>query len=320
MSRYILRQILFIVISFIGILLVSYSLLVVTAAPGSPLNDLSLMDYIQKVFAADLGVSSVTSQDVMTSFLTHLPASVELVVLASLLATIVGIPLGIIAARRHRTATDTLINTISIAAYSMPVFWWAILLIVFFAIDLNWAPVAGRLSFIYDIEPVTGFMLIDTYLSEQPYRLEAFQDAISHLALPTITLATLPAAIISRMTRQTMLNTLNEDYIKTAQVKGLSDFRIFWVHGLRNAIIPLTNMLSLQISTLMTGAMVTEYIFAWPGIGKWLLDAVAKADYQALAAGFLLTASMVILINAAIELVGLWLNPRLRAQQRVYHG
>jgi dipeptide transport system permease protein len=202
----------------------------------------------------------------------------------------------------------------------MPIFWWSILLIVYFALELKWVPVAGRLSFIYDIEPVTGFMLIDTFISDQPYRLEAMRDAVSHLVLPVLTLATLPAAIISRMTRQTMLNTLNEDYMKTAQAKGLSEFRIYWVHGLRNAMIPLSNMLGLQISTLMTGAVVTEYIFAWPGIGKWLLDALAAADYIALSAGILVTATMVILINGIIELIAYWLNPSTRITKRVYYG
>lgn len=320
MKDLLLRQLMFVTISFIGVLIVCYSLLVFTAEENSELSQLAFFHYIGNVLTGNLGVSSITSEDVLTSFLNHLPASLELVLFASLFALIIGITFGVIAARNHRTAADLVINNVSIAAYSMPVFWWAIILIVYFALDLHWLPVAGRLSFIYDIEPITGFILIDTYLSTQPYRLEAIADAISHMILPVITLATLPTAIITRMTRQTMLNTLTEDYMKTAHSKGLSDFQIYWVHGLRNALIPLTNMLALQISTLMTGAMVTEYIFAWPGIGKWLLDSLAKADYQALSAGILVTATMVILINSVIELIGYWLNPEIRIKKRIYHG
>jgi dipeptide transport system permease protein len=320
MIRLILRQLMFIIISFFGVTIVTYQVinLNISAEPGSMFS--SYAAYLNQVFSVNLGTSLVTSEDVLRSFISHLPASLELVLLASVVSLLVGVISGVIAARRHGQTTDFVINNVSIIAYSMPIFWWSILLIVYFALELKWVPVAGRLSFIYDIEPVTGFMLIDTFISDQPYRLEAMRDAVSHLVLPVLTLATLPAAIISRMTRQTMLNTLNEDYMKTAQAKGLSEFRIYWVHGLRNAMIPLSNMLGLQISTLMTGAVVTEYIFAWPGIGKWLLDALAAADYIALSAGILVTATMVILINGIIELIAYWLNPSTRITKRVYYG
>ncbi len=319
MKKLIARQLFFVLVSFIGISLISYSLIIVGSS-YSEASQLSYFSYLVNIFYADLGTSSITSDSVYTSFVSHLPASLELVILATILALSLGIPLGVIAAKYHRSTADFIINNIAILAYSMPIFWWAIILIVYFSLDFNLTPVAGRISFIYDIEAVTGFMLIDTLLSDEVYRIEAFYNALAHLMLPVITLATLPLAIIIRITRQTMLNTIAEDYIKTAQSKGLSEFKIYWVHGLRNALIPLTNMLALQISTLMTGAMITEYIFAWPGIGKWLIDALTQADYISLSGGVLITATMVIIINAVIEIIAIWLDPRVHVKKRIYHA
>lgn len=315
MKTFLLRQLFFILTTFFGISLISYFIFSLGES-----DSIGYFTYLVQVLQGDMGQTKLTAEPALQSFIRHLPASLELVLLATFFAILVGIPLGILAARNHRSLTDIMINNLSITAYSMPIFWWAIILIVYLSLEWDLTPVAGRLNFIYDIEPVTGFMLIDTLSSEQPYRIEAFWNAVNHLILPVLTLATLPAAIICRMTRQTMLNTLSQDYIKTAKAKGLSPFRIYWVHGLRNALLPLTNMLSLQISTLMTGAMITEYIFAWPGIGKWLIDSVLQADMVSLAAGLLITATMVILINAVLELIGLWLNPKITHSERIYHG
>lgn len=317
MKTLLLRQLFFVLVSFVGISLVCYALIAILEPTTG--QQIGFFSYLSGVFIGELGTSSVTSKEVFASFIGHLPASLELVILATGLAVFTGIPLGVISAKKHRKTADTVINNLSIAAYSMPIFWWAIILIVYLSLEFKLTPVAGRLSFIYDIEPVTGFMLIDTLLSDHDYRMEAFYDAIAHLVLPVITLATVPMAITIRVTRQTMLNVLNEDYMKTAQAKGLSEFSIYWVHGFRNALIPMTNTLSLQISTLMTGAMVVEYIFAWPGIGKWLIDALRQADYIALAGGVLITATMVIIINAVIELFALWINPQAHQKVKVYH-
>lgn len=332
MIKLIFRQIFFIVTTFIGVTIVSFYLHTLSpintnganqntnSEQVAPNNLQRYLSYLNNVFEGDLGISSSTRKPVSTEFISHLPASIELVFLASLIAIFVGLPLGVISAIKHRKLTDTIINDVALLAYSMPIFWWGILLIMVFSLSLGVTPVAGRLSFLFDIEPVTGFILIDTLISDQPYRLDAFKDAIKHLILPVVVLATLPTAIIVRMARQSMIETLSEDYIITAQAKGLSSFRIYWIHGLRNALIPFTNMLGLQISTLMTGAMLTEYLFAWPGIGKWLLDAVVKGDYQALQGGILITTTLVIFINATIELIQGWLNPRVRIKTRIYNG
>ena len=340
MIKLIFRQLFFIITSFIGVTLITFSLQSLTpSASTSTTNNASAenfselsspteskrqyqayFEYLASTFKGDLGVSTYSRKPVIDEFLIHLPASVELVTLASIFALMIGLPLGITAAINHRKTTDVIINQTSLIAYSMPIFWWGIILIMYFSLNLSLTPVAGRLSFLYDIEPVTGFILIDTFISEQPYRLEAFKDAIQHLILPVIALATLPTALITRMARQTMLEVLSKDYILTAQAKGLSSFKIYWVHGFRNALIPFTNMLGLQVSTLMTSAMMTEYLFAWPGIGKWMIDALEKGDFQSLQGGILITTMMVIFINAFIELLQAWLNPKIRNSTRIYNG
>jgi len=342
MIKLIFRQLFFIITTFIGVTLITFFLHTYTpeasdshvdsptiAETEQPLNEtrtsknnifLHYFHYLADVLQGDLGISTSTRTPVTEEFISHLPASVELVVLASFVALALGIPLGIIAAVNHQKPIDIIINHMALTAYSMPIFWWGIILIMFFSLNLGVTPVAGRLSFLFDIEPVTGFILIDTFISDQPYRMDAFKDAASHLILPVTVLATLPTAIVARIGRQTMLSTISKDYILTAQAKGLSGFRIYWIHGLRNALIPFTSMLGLQISTLMTGAMLTEYLFALPGIGKWILDALEKSDYQSLQGGILITTTMVIFINAAIELLQAWLNPKRRKKSRIYNG
>ncbi len=334
MIKLVLRQVFFMVTSFFGITLITFylqtlqstadatvaSLTETTAEIESQqvvINPPSYFTYLSNVLQGDLGTSRTSGMQVSNEFLTHLPASVELVVLATILAILIGLPLGVISAIYHRRATDLVINNLSLIAYSMPIFWWGIILLMYFSITQGVTPVAGRLNFLFDIEPVTGFILIDTFFSEESYRIDAFKDAINHLLLPVIVLATLPAAIIARLARQNMIQTLSKDFILTAQAKGLSSFRIYWIHGLRNAMIPFLDMLSLQISTLMTGAMLTEYLFSWPGIGKWIIDALQNNDYQSLQGGILLTTIMVVFINASIELLQIWLNPRLRKQDRI---
>ncbi len=337
MTKLFFRQILFVISTFLGISIITFSL--VKFAPknidtanleissnantGHTIEEnifKQYFHYLDNILDGDLGTSSQTGLPVMDTFLSHLPASVELVVIASLIAFILGIPLGVIAAIKYHQLTDKIINLTAMVAYSIPVFWWGLLLIMFFSLNLGVTPVAGRLSFLYDIEPVTGFILIDTLISTEANHMAAFSDAIMHMLLPILVLATLPTAIIIRITRQTMVLALSKDYILTAQAKGLSTFRIYWVHGFRNAIIPLIDMLGLQISTLMTTAMLTEYLFFWPGIGKWLLDALEKGDYQSLQGGILITTIMVILINAIIELLQAWLNPKIRKSKRIYSG
>jgi len=199
--------------------------------------------------------------------------------------------------------------TASLTGYSMPIFWWGLLLILFFSVDLGWTPVSGRISAIMFVPATTGFMLIDAPLSGQE---GALVSALRHLILPSIVLGTIPLAVVARMTRSAMLEVLGEDYIRTARAKGLSPWRVVIVHGLRNALIPVITVIGLQVGTLLAGAILTETIFAWPGIGKWLVQSIYRRDYPSVQGGILLVATIVILVNLAVDLLYGVVNPRIR--------
>ena len=197
----------------------------------------------------------------------------------------------------------------ALIGYSMPIFWWALLLILLFSVNLGWTPVSGRISLMFFFEPVTGFMLIDSLLSGQP---GAFHSAVSHLILPTIVLATIPLAVIARMTRSAMLEVLSEDYVRTARAKGVPPLQVISVHALRNALIPVVTVIGLQTGVLLTGAILTETIFAWPGVGKWLIESINRRDYPVLQGGVLLVATAVMTVNLIVDLLYGLINPRIR--------
>jgi dipeptide transport system permease protein len=198
---------------------------------------------------------------------------------------------------------------LSLTGYSMPIFWWGLLLILLFSVQLGWTPVSGRLDVQYYIEPVTGFLLIDSWFSDDA---GAFRSALSHLVLPAIVLGTVPLAVIARMTRSAMLEVLGEDYIRTARAKGLPPRRVVWLHALRNALIPVVTVIGLQVGVLFTGAILTETIFSWPGIGKWLIEAIGRRDYPVLQGGILLIGIVVMAVNLAVDLTYGLINPRIR--------
>jgi dipeptide transport system permease protein len=191
----------------------------------------------------------------------------------------------------------------------MPIFWWALLLIIVFSGWLGWTPVSSRISLTYFFPPVTGFMLIDSLLSGQP---GAFRSAVSHLILPTIVLGTIPLAVIARQTRSAMLEVLSEDYVRTARSKGLSTYRVVGLHALRNALIPVVTTIGLQVSVLLAGAILTETIFSWPGIGKWIVDSIHRRDYFVVQGGLLLIAVFVMAVNLVVDVLYGFINPRIR--------
>jgi dipeptide transport system permease protein len=199
---------------------------------------------------------------------------------------------------------------------SMPVFWWGLILIMFFSVGLEWTPVSGRIGIEYDIDVVTGFMLVDAAVADLR-RLEegAFVSAALHLALPAVVLGTVPMAVIARMTRSALLEVLREDYLRTARAKGLGPARVVLVHGLRNALVPILTVLGLQVGSLLGGAVLTETIFSWPGIGKWLIDAIGRRDYPVVQAGILVSALVFITVNLVVDLLYGVVNPRIRAQR-----
>jgi len=334
-----LRQLVILGLSFIGITTVFF--LLTQFLPGDPVVvnygnltpgseeyekafialglDQSLLHqyiiYLSNIIQGDFGHSIVTNRPVFDEFLTFFPATFELAIFASLIAIVIGVTLGVLAAVKKSTWIDNLVMSTSLIGYSMPIFWWGMLLILFFSLGLGWTPVAGRISYVYDVEPVTGLMLVDSLIAYPKYQMSAFGDALKHLILPSIVLATVPLAAIARMTRSSMIEVLNADYILTAKAKGVSDQKIIWVHGLRNALISLVTVIGLQSSVLLTGAILTETIFAWPGVGKWMVEAIYRRDFPTIQGGVILIAFFVVFINAAVDVAYNAINPRLRRRK-----
>jgi dipeptide transport system permease protein len=197
----------------------------------------------------------------------------------------------------------------ALTGYSMPVFWLGLQLIMLFSVQLGWTPVSGRIDLEFDITRVTGLMLIDTLISGEA---GAFKSAFMHLILPTIVLGTIPMAVIARMTRSSMLEVLREEYIRTARAKGLSKTRIVLVHALRNALMTVVTVIGLQVGTMLAGAVLTESIFSWPGIGKWLIDSISRRDYPVVQGGILLIATLIIIVNLLVDVLYGVINPRIR--------
>ena len=333
MLRFLLRRVAMVVPTFFAVTLLSFAL--IHAVPGDPIevrtgergitperlamlrHDYGLdqpmwrqfLRYEGQVAQGDLGKSVVTQESVWTEFTELFPATVELSVCALLFGVVVGLPLGVIAAVRRGTPFDYGLMGVSIAGASMPIFWWGLMMILVFSVALGWTPVAGRMDDQFYVEPWSGFMLVDSWWSDDP---GAFVSAVRHLILPAIVLGTIPMATIARMTRSAMLEVLGEDYIRTARAKGLSQMRVVMVHALRNALIPVVTVIGLQVGTLLGGAILTETIFAWPGVGHWLIESIDRRDYPVLQGGVLLIATLVMLVNLGVDLLYSVLNPRLR--------
>lgn len=336
MLRFILTRVGLVVPTFLGIILLTFIL--IRLVPGDPvevrvgergisperhaelLHEMGLdrplyvqfFDYVGGVLQGDLGTSFVTQRPVMDEFLTLFPATLELAFFAIIFCVSIGLPAGVFAAVKRGSVFDHAVMGASLTGYSMPIFWWGLLLILFFSIGLEWTPVAKRLGEDFFINESTGFMLIDTLRDEDPMNAGAFLSALHHLILPTIVLGTVPLAVIARMTRSAMLEVLGEDYIRTARAKGLGVWRIVAVHALRNALVPVVTVIGLQVGTLMGGAILTESVFSWPGIGKWLLESISRRDYEALQGGVLIIAALVMAINLLVDLLYGVLNPRIR--------
>jgi dipeptide transport system permease protein len=332
MLRFLFGRVTLIIPTFVGVTFLSFILL--HLVPGDPIevragergidparlaelrHDYGLdqplwkqfLDYEVQIAHGNLGVSLVTRDTVWSEFTTLFPATVELTFSAILFALIVGLPLGVIAAVRRGSAFDYGLMGASVTGASMPIFWWGLMAILVFSVALGWTPVSGRISDDYYIVPWSGFMLIDCWYSDPG----ACRSALSHLVLPTIVLGTFPLAIIARMTRSAMLDVLNEDYIRTARAKGLTAPRVVVVHALRNALIPVVTVVGLSVGGLLSGAILTETIFSWPGVGHWLIESIQRRDYPVLQGGTLLVGILVILVNLGVDLTYGFLNPRIR--------
>ncbi|MGV3345447.1 dipeptide ABC transporter permease DppB [Enterobacteriaceae bacterium LUAb1] len=270
------------------------------------------LSYINGVLHGDLGMSLKSRIPVWDEFVPRFKATLELGGCAMIFASAVGIPTGVLAAVKRGSLFDHTAVGLSLTGYSMPIFWWGIMLIMLVSVQLDLTPVSGRLGdtvFLDDTMPLTGFALIDTLIWGEP---GDFKDALAHIILPAIVLGTIPLAVIVRMTRSSMLEVLGEDYIRTARAKGLSRLRVIIVHALRNAMLPVVTVIGLQVGTLLAGAILTETIFSWPGVGRWLIEALQRRDYPVVQGGVLMVATLIILINLLVDLLYGVVDPRIR--------
>ncbi|WP_417678333.1 ABC transporter permease subunit [Roseibium sp.] len=333
MFRFLLGRLGLLIPTFFGVTLVAFSF--IRLLPGDPVDLLAgergvsperkaeimarlgfdkpiwqqYIEYVVNIFHGDLGISFVSKKPVLVEFFTLFPATAELSLCAIIIAVALGIPAGIFAAVKRGSVADQAIMGTALVGYSMPIFWWGLLLIILFSGILQWTPVSGRISLMFYFPQVTGFMLIDSLLSGQK---GAFASALSHLILPSIVLATIPLAVIARQTRSAMLEVLGEDFVRTARAKGLPPRRVIGLHALRNALIPVVTTIGLQVGVLLAGAILTETIFSWPGIGKWLVDSISRRDYFVVQGGLLLIAGIVMVVNLIVDVLYGLINPRIR--------
>lgn len=337
MAGFFWRRLLVLIPTFVGISIVAFGL--IRMVPGDPVllllgerggnpelyaemrANLGLdlpfwkqyLHFIWNALHGNFGNSIVSKIPVWEEFIARFPATLELSVVGLTWAVALGIPLGIIAAMKRNTFLDYGVMGVSLLGYSMPIFWWGLILILLFSVTLGWTPVSGRLSPMFDVPAVTGFLLIDALKSEAGW--EAFWNALKHLILPSLVLGTIPLAVIARMTRSSLLEVLSEDYIRTAKAKGLHPIRVVSIHALRNALIPVITVIGLLFGTLITGAILTETIFSWPGIGKWIVASVTSRDYPVIQGGILLIASLVVFVNLTVDFLYAIINPRIRDQR-----
>ena len=333
MIKYMINRLMLIIPTFIALMFVTF--VAIRLVPGDPIEvragergvsparlemlrhqmglDLPIwrqfFNYASDILHGNFGISIISHEPVIKEFIKLFPATIELSLAAMLFAIIIGIPAGIMAAVKRGRIFDQIVMGITVTGYSMPIFWWGLLLIMLVAGYWGILPVSGRIDLIaFDIHPVTGFMLIDSLLSDG---WAAFVDALRHLVLPMIVLGTIPLAMIARMTRSSMLEVLSDDYVRTARAKGLRESRVIGVHAMRNALIPVVTVIGLSVGSLLGGAVLTETIFSWPGIGKWVIDSVNRRDYPALQGAVMLIALLVMTVNFIVDALYAIIQPRI---------
>lgn len=339
MLRYLLRRLAAVVPTVLGITVLAFVL--ARLLPGDPVEvmlgeriadretyeaqraklgldqplPMQYLGYLGRLLQGDLGRSMVNGRPVLEEFLALFPATVELAVCALAISIVGGVLLGIVAAMRRGSWLDQGLMGLSIVGHSMPIYWWGLLLIMAFSVGMRelWPalalPVSGRLDIAFDVPPRTGFMLVDTLLADEP---GAFASALRHLVLPSVVLGTYGLALVARMTRSSLLETLGQDFVRAARARALPAWRVVGLHALRSALIPVVTVIGLQVGALLGGAVLTETIFSWPGIGRWLVDAIYRRDYTVLQGGLLLIALGVIAVNLLVDALYGAIDPRIR--------
>ncbi|MGQ9558436.1 MAG: ABC transporter permease [Desulfurispora sp.] len=265
--------------------------------------------FLWQVLHGDLGRSLMTRAPVTDEIMARFPATIELAFMAMLIATIVGVFVGVLAAVKQYSIFDYLSMVGALAGVSMPIFWLGLMLILLFAVQLGWLPVAGRIDIGMEPARITGLYLLDSLLTGN---WAAFVSAFKHLMLPALALASYSMAIIARMTRSTMLEVIRQDYVRTARAKGLVESLVIYRHALRNALIPVVTVVGLQMGSLLGGAVLTETVFSWPGIGGLLVNAILAADYPLVQGCVILIATIFVVVNLLVDLLYAFLDPRIR--------
>lgn len=264
--------------------------------------------FLKRLIKFDLGETIWTRQKVWNEIKQRYPATIELSVAAMFLSCFFGIILGIISATKQYSWFDYMSMIASLIGVSIPVFWLGLVLMLVFSLYLGWFPMSGRLGVGIDIEIITNFYVLDAILTRN---WAGLKDAIWHLVLPSVALSTIPLAIVARMTRSSMLEVLRQDYIKTAKAKGLGQTKIVLKHALRNGLIPVITVIGLQFGIMLGAAILTETVFAWPGVGKWIFDGVVKRDYMVIQGGTMIVASCFVIVNLVVDVLYAVINPRI---------
>ena len=331
MLAYIIRRILTLIPTLLGVSVIVFFMLRIT--PGDPaelllgervteealheirehlgLNEPLHVQYglfLKRLMKGDLGETIWSRQKVWIEVKERFPATIELSVVALFISCFFGIIFGIISATRQYSIFDYLSMLGALIGVSMPIFWLGLVFMLIFSVNLGWLPLSGRISIGVDLEVITNFYILDAVLTKN---WGALKDVLWHIIMPATTLSTIPMAIVARMTRSSMLEVLRQDYIKTAKAKGLSRFIVTFKHALRNALIPVVTTIGLQFGVALGGAILTETIFAWPGVGKWMFDAVMKRDYMVIQGGTLVIAAVFVVINLMVDVLYAVINPRI---------
>jgi peptide/nickel transport system permease protein len=265
--------------------------------------------FLKDALRGDLGDSITTGRPVTTELLVRFPATLELTGFAMLVAILVGVPVGVISAVRQYSLLDKFTSVLALTGISMPIFWLAMILIVIFTVKLQLLPFPGRLDSGYTITAITGMVLVDSLLT---LNFGGFWNGLLHLIMPALALGTIPMAIVMRMTRSSMLEVMGEDYVRTARAKGVVPWRVVFKHALRNALLPTVTVIGLQVGLLMGGAIITEAIFSWPGVGQIAYESINRRDYAMIQGVVLYGATLFVLVNLLVDILYAVLDPRVR--------
>lgn len=336
MKKFILKRILLLIPTLFGVITITFFMM--AFSPGDPAivmlgeraskenveklrKDLGLDKpkivqygiYLSKIIKLDFGNSIKTGQKVINEIFARFPATIELALCAIIFASLLGIIAGIISAVKQYSMFDYISMIGALIGVSMPIFWLGLVLIILFSVSLNILPTGGRIDIKFYFTPITNFYIIDSiiYIVKKG-DIKILWSVITHLILPAITLSTIPLSIIARITRSSMLEVLKQDYIKTARAKGINEFKVITKHALRNAFLPIVTVIGIQFGMLLGGAVLTETIFAWPGLGKWLYNAIEARDFPAVQGGVIIISTVFVLINLSMDILYTIINPKIK--------